>query len=78
MSLFLLPKWALWLRCHTSLGSYLDAGVLGAGCTGALAVPRGCRQGLEISVVDVVVLLAALLQKCTQMAIAVMRKILQK
>lgn len=81
MSLLPPRKWALWppgLRCHTSLGIYPDAGVLGAGCAGAPAAPCGRRQGLQISVVDFVVLLAALLRKRTQIVNIVTRNILQK
>lgn len=73
------PEWAfcsLW--CQTSLGSDPDAGVLGAGCAGAPAVLRGCRQGLEIGVVDVIVLLAALLRKGTRMGNAVPRESFHK
>ena len=66
------------LGCRSSLGSYPDAGVLGAGCAGAPAVPRGRGQGLQVGVVDVTVLLAALLQKRRQMVNAVTRKIWQK
>lgn len=58
------------LRCHVSLGSYPDAGVLGAGCGGAPAVPPaapgGSGQGLQVGVVDVVVLLAAPLQRARE------------
>lgn len=64
------PKQALGphrLQWHVSLGSYPDAGILGVGCGGAPAmppaVPGGGGQGLQVSVVDVVILLAALLQR---------------
>lgn len=64
--------------CHASLGSHPEAGVLGGGCAQAPAAPRGQGQGLQVGVVDVVLLPDALLQKCTQMGNAAARKISQK
>lgn len=70
--------WLCRQLCQVSLGSYPEAGILSGGCAWAPAALWGQGQGLQVSIVDVVLLLAALLQKCTQMGNDTTRKVLQK